>query len=297
VHKAAHLGFDASVVYSPEGHPEPTAPAYRDYAAPVARRCDDAPDVVVVAPETQVPDLFSFRYAQRALWWLSVDNFLVRNEAARRQLDVVYHPDSRLLHLAQSQYAVDHLSGRGIIAVPLTDYVPADAVADLRSRRRAPKDDIIVYNPQKGFEVTRQLMARAPHLQWVPIEGLSRSGVIDLLGRAKAYIDFGGHPGRDRLPREAALAGACVLVGRRGSAVNPVDVPVPTPYKFSAGGEDHARIITALEGVLSDHASHARRFEGYQQWVGSQESTFTDETFMFCAALQARMQAGARFHV
>ena len=56
--------------------------------------------------------------------------------------------------------------------------------------------------------------------------------VEDCLSQAKVYIDFGGHPGKDRIPREAALCGCCVVTGRRGAAGNDVEVPINQSYKL-----------------------------------------------------------------
>jgi len=45
----------------------------------------------------------------------------------------------------------------------------------------------------------------------------------------KLYVDFGKHPGKDRMPREAAVHGCCIITGRRGAAGNPFDIPIPNP--------------------------------------------------------------------
>lgn len=46
------------------------------------------------------------------------------------------------------------------------------------------------------------------------------------------YIDFGEHPGKDRIPREAAMRDLIVITGRDGAAVNDVDVSIPKKYKI-----------------------------------------------------------------
>ena len=52
--------------------------------------------------------------------------------------------------------------------------------------------------------------------------------------RAKIYIDFGPHPGMDRFPREAALAGCMIVTNTQGAAEYYADVPIPHKYKFQA---------------------------------------------------------------
>ena len=61
---------------------------------------------------------------------------------------------------------------------------------------------------------------------------LSPEQVQAMLKKAKVYIDFGGHPGMDRIPREAALAGCIVVTNREGSAAFRQDVPIPSQYKI-----------------------------------------------------------------
>jgi len=61
---------------------------------------------------------------------------------------------------------------------------------------------------------------------------MPREEVIKLLQKAKVYIDFDYHPRKDRLPREAAILGCCVITRKRGSAKFFEDVPIPDEYKF-----------------------------------------------------------------
>ena len=77
-------------------------------------------------------------------------------------------------------------------------------------------------------------MAAYPDLGFVPRQGLNHAAMRAILGCAKLYIDFGHHPGKDRMPREAARAGCCILTSRSGSAQYQADMPIPDDYKFDA---------------------------------------------------------------
>lgn len=304
VHKATVLGYDASVVYFPADHPDPTADVYRCYAAPVAPAVVDAADSLVVVPETEVPRLLDLGAAQRGLWWLSVDNFVSRNEALRQQvqsaappLDLVYDTRSRCIHLAQSDYARQHLKSRGAGSLTLTDYIRSEIVEQSQQVRGGPKDDIVVYNAKKGMEFTEQLMAASsPAIEWVPLQNLTPSQVTGLLGRAKAYVDFGNHPGRDRIPREAALCGCCVLTGSRGSAGNPVDLPIPAAYRFEdADPATPGRVLERIEDVFKDYRTHADRFADYRGWIEGQEQAFTHEVFTALSTVEGHLRRTQRF--
>ena len=294
------LGFDMGMVYLPEEHADPTPEVYRFYAPRIARHIADAPDSLVVVPETGTLQLLELRHARRAVWWLSVEHFLLRADAMRQQghkgpnpLDFVFDPRFGCLHLAQSEYARAWAAQRGAGEVlMLTDYVRDELLQRARSVRGQAKEDIVAYNPKKGLEFTRRLMAASTDrpIRWVPIENMTPLQVAELLGRAKVYVDFGPHPGRDRIPREAALCGAVVITGTQGSAGNPVDVPLPAGYKFD---ERHPLAVSGtlerIDAVMADYAGHAQRFDAYRGWIESQRDVFFDEVFTALAHAEAGM--------
>ena len=53
------------------------------------------------------------------------------------------------------------------------------------------------------------------------------------LNQSKFFIDFGHHPGRDRIPREAVSQGSKVLIMKEGAAKNKLDVNINNDYKFT----------------------------------------------------------------
>jgi len=94
------------------------------------------------------------------------------------------------------------------------------------------KKIFVAYNPKKGFEITQHLMKLAPDINWRPIQNMTPAQVQELLAQAKVYIDFGEFPGLERLPREAILSGCVVITGKRGAAVNDIDINIPDEFKF-----------------------------------------------------------------
>ncbi|MCX7738527.1 MAG: hypothetical protein N2Z80_03840 [Hydrogenothermaceae bacterium] len=68
--------------------------------------------------------------------------------------------------------------------------------------------------------------------------------MIDILKKAKVYIDFGNHTGKDRIPREAAMLECCVITGRRGIAKYREDVPIPENYKIEDKVENIPLILS-----------------------------------------------------
>ncbi len=82
-----------------------------------------------------------------------------------------------------------------------------------------------------------------PGWTFVPLENMSKQEVRALMQQSRYYIDFGHHPGKDRLPREAAASGCVVLTLRAGAAQFFDDVPL-------AQESSVATLLLALEASL-----------------------------------------------
>jgi hypothetical protein len=165
----------------------------------------------------------------------------------------------------------------------LSDYLADEYVQAIGRPSRRQRDNLLVYNPAKGRRQT-QLILRAlahssgPRTQMIPLVGMTREQVRDVLGRAKVYIDFGGHPGKDRIPREAAAMGACVIVNRRGSAGNSVDIPIPNEFKI----DDRRRgfemlVVERIKTLMTDFDRHTRSFDAYRQAIAREPASFAED--------------------
>lgn len=287
---ARSLGVDASLLYYPT--PRLTVnPAYAHYDVDVIGRIADQVGVVVVANETALDYVpTSPTLAQWALWWLSVDNLftMLRMQVTTPKNDPdqvrwLCSPTSRLVHLTQSQYAREFLHARGTRSLMLTDYLSDAFVRDAEQRREQPKKDVVLYNPRKGMQITQRLIDGARgELEFVPITGLDAAGVAELLGSARLYVDFGEHPGRDRLPREAALSGCCVITGRRGAAANRVDIPLPDRFKLDEHSPTFVSDFLELaSATLRDFDRVTAELDDYRAVIAGQHDAFVGETSAF----------------
>lgn len=291
VHKARRQGFDARIVYLPAGSGLQPPDAYRCYDIEIDRPASYTSQDIVIVPEVMTTVLPKHPIAKYVLWWLSVDNFFVNRRRMRGQqskagsataglADFDFRSRPWLWHAAQSEYARLFLEQRGVGPIGmLTDYVRRDLIPDSDDVDQPKKEDLIVYNPKKGWHFTERLMKESPAAAtWVPLENMTPAEVGALLNRAKIYIDFGEHPGRDRIPREAAIRNCCVVTGLRGAAANTVDIPIPPTYKIdeTAVGA-FEQINNLLVEILSDHATHITGFSGYRDAIREQESAFEKE--------------------
>jgi hypothetical protein len=139
------------------------------------------------------------------------------------------------------------------------------------------KENIIVYNPKKGFSFIKKIISSAEDMKFIPLINMSREEVIKTLQRAKVYIDFGNHPGKDRIPREAAILGCCVITGKRGSAKYFEDVPIPEEYKFEDGEKNIPKIIEKIRECFESFEERYKDFEYYRQKIKQEPREFIED--------------------
>lgn len=293
VHAARQQGLDARVVYLPrkKGIPAEPAQPYKIYDVQIDAELDDAAGTLIVVPEDQTWRLRSIKRADKAIWWLSIDHHFssIKQEQRKRfkhwlglnrpfNLD---KPDPAVWHLAQSEYARLFLVGKGLQRVQmLTDYLRDDFVAAVtQSTSVGQRLRRVAFNPKKGWEQTQKIMALAGDaIEFVRLENMRPDQVRDTLLTAMVYMDFGHHPGRDRIPREAGICGCGVITGRRGSAANQVDVPIDAMYKIDESAPDFAQqAVRVLLDILDQRERHQSAFDGYRQVISDQKRTFFGE--------------------
>lgn len=280
---------------------------YGRYESAYSSTVPDAEDVIVVLPEIAISHARLFSRARVVIWWLSVDfaePYLHRLAVARGErsrsgrvahlvhVAAPWRPELRagavrallptLSHCAQSTYAVSYLyAHEGVVANDLSDYIQSagDHADDTTtSRPRVPGS--VAYNPAKGRDYLQALRDLAPELTWRPVQGLSREQVVEMLGEVEVYIDLGHHPGRDRIPREAALSGCVVVVARRGSAAFPQDMPIQDSLRIRISpsvGETAEQARKVLDTVLADPEPWRRGQDEYRRQIRGQEAVFRRE--------------------
>ena len=280
---------------------------YKKYSIKLKQEVNDKKNNIVVLCEVFFHYVFKFKNIQPLFWWLSVDNFYFSQEV-NLNISEYYKWNKKLLpkvflrkikgfgkfenrfwgnfnlkkintlngiHGYQSEYAKDFLLKHGINnIVPLKDYINTDYNQNFNT---SVKENIIVYNPKKGLAFTKKLIKLTPELKWVPIQNMSRAEVLSLLERSKLYIDFGYHPGKDRLPREAALNGCCIITGKLGAAGYYGDIPISPNYKFEQRNIDIPIIIKSIYEILDLYESKILDFANYRQIILGEKDEFEND--------------------
>lgn len=280
-HKLIGFGVDARLVYftgdpnsedwvnNSQSWAKSVTPLYAHYDVRVANDIIDAPDNVVIAPELWPFALARATHCQKAIWWLA---------AIPEMRSILEHfpGDVReLTHLCQSALARHSLHALGAATTfMLSDYtrpsylVPFDPVV---------KEPVVAYSPAKGMEYTSAILQQLPDVRFERLQGMTPEQLRDTLRRSMLFIDFGHHPGKDRIPREAAISGCCVIVARRGSANFYHDVPIPERFKFSTDQFDVGAITAGIRHVLGSYRSESQSFDFYRIAIMNEEANFEDE--------------------
>ncbi|MDD3417006.1 MAG: glycosyltransferase family A protein [Lachnospiraceae bacterium] len=264
--------FNAYMYYYGEYEQSPVHSNYIQYQIPYTVTMDgiDLAGNCFIVPEPTVSVLESMKYCRKIIWWLSIDFFFENNSMS----DGLKLAKMDYLHFVQSEFARNYI--HTIFGIKeerifyLSDYLREDFVEAVEYKR----ENIVLYNPKKGYEITKYLIEQAPDIQFIPLIHMTPAQVGEHLRTAKMYIDFGNHPGKDRIPREAALSGCCVITGMNGSAAYYKDVPIPDKYKFHDGIKQAEEIIEMIRDVFSNYEKVNIDFDSYRAVIRNEKDAF-----------------------
>ena len=222
---------------------------YADYGPRVAHEIVLDRETLLVVPEAVPVPRGATAACGVAIWWLSIDNaFPGKPELRDQPQRAAFLQTPGLIHLYQSEYARQWLVEGGAEQVyALSDYTArlfteAPAAAPAASAKAS-------FNAQKGVVEAQEFFARRPGYDALALKGYTKLALRNIFAERALYVDFGHFPGKDRMPREAAVSGSIVFVNRAGAGAFGEDFPLPDPFKFTSGeiGEAlDARLLAAL---------------------------------------------------
>ncbi|MFV0555389.1 MAG: hypothetical protein ACK5LR_11910 [Mangrovibacterium sp.] len=278
---------------------------YAKYQIKIADSIEDISNNIVVHFDSGFSYASELDKVQKILWWMSVDNLFLSKKNPLKLSDVYSFNkgiasvcffrkikwlfkgknffrssfsiqsliDLDAVAAYQSEYARDFLEKKGFKKiVPLKDYINTEHGTQCDNPE--DREDIVLYNPKKGFKYTKQLIRLATELNWVPIQNMTRTELVSLMRKSKLYVDFGNHPGKDRLPREAALNGCCIITGRRGAADFHGDVAISDKYKFDERSAKKRDIVATIKETLENYSTKINDFEDYREKILHEEQEF-----------------------
>lgn len=289
VHELNNSGAKAGMLYYPFGKRFEKLDLYAKYDVPVI----DYSEAIEIGSSIILPEIYTYLipkfFNQKIyIWWMSVDNYInskkLRFSIANRFLPWNFLKLSKSSsnlsrvngHFYQSEYARLYLQAYDIRNVySLSDYINEDYLNEMVGVDYKAKKNIVVYNPAKGIEQTKMIISSLKSCSFVPIINMSRLEVKNLLKIAKVYIDFGNHPGKDRIPREAVAMGCCLITNRRGSAANIVDINIPDKYKIDDTVKGfESKVASLIEDIFSSYEKEVKYFDEYKLSINSERYGF-----------------------
>jgi len=234
---------------------------YRRYNVIVGKEIKFNQDNILIFPEVWTRYIKQYSDITKVIWWLSVDNNVDEFKD---------YNDNSLHHFYQSVYALHHLVRNGVENYyPVYDYITVPILD-------GTKTDSVCYNPKKGMEHTKKIIEKlAEQYQFVALENMKPEEVGEALSKSKIYIDFGGHPGKDRMPREAVLNNNIIITSLEGSAFYSDDVKMPMDYKFQPTSVD--RICNRIKECMAQYDSLIDDFVMYKKRIEDEKNEFMQQ--------------------
>lgn len=290
-YKLNSMGQDARMMYTqPYDNSNVQKRFETIYNNPYCYEFEDEDDNIIVVPESIIEYVYKVKKAKMYLWWLSVDNYYGAFTKKENCLKHCYHQINHLRnksvfknikHLVQSEYArlylLNECNVSGDCIFYLSDYLNKSYLQKATSTTSKVRKDQIIYNPRKGFEFSQKIMQLVTEYEWVPLQGYTPDQMVSVMNESKVYVDFGNHPGKDRIPREAAMCGCCVITGKRGAAANSKDILIPDDYKFSDDDNNIDLIKKCISTCMEFFDDKTKDFDMYRNRIMSEEEQFESD--------------------
>lgn len=269
--------------YDKENFSSPIHKEYEHYNIPYNEIVENVSENILIFPETFSIFIWEKKYkkVQKVIWWLSVSNFFVSLKAweqnlkenppkfKHRLLGRIKLPSlknvqkAKVNHLAHSYFSVDFLEKNNIkIIGKISGYMEDMFLTG--ENFTSQKKDIVTYNAIKNKDFLEEIKNMTPEINWLPMINMSLDEVADCMKSAKVYVDFGHHPGREKMPREACLLDCCLIIGKEGSAFFKEDVPIKDEYHFDKNEQNIPLIITKIKDCIENYDYKIIDFKDYK---------------------------------
>lgn len=262
-------GVTCSIFYYGKRVPEVIQEYQSIYPVPKTEQLNQ-PGAHIVFPEGIAPDEIPCPSGgSRWVWWLSANRHFLMSQ----------YMDCG--HLFQSEYARQKITALGAKGLMLTDYIRE--IFTGKEATTVQRQPWIAYNAAKS-SLAALILSRTQQFALLPIQHMEAPQVRHVLSQCKIYMDFGAHPGRDRLPREAALNGCMIITGRDGAAGNDIDIPIPDVYKISVG--ELPKATSHLLSLLDHYDEKISDFHPYRKCITQQRACFQQEIEALVSAVK-----------
>lgn len=301
--KLKAIGHKSKIIYIPKVK-DKLFKLYEEYDFDSADEVIDSAENIIIVPEIWPEKINNYKFIQKAIWWLSVDNYRkasiccepwkaeilykcitklfpsiyfdeLFNNFKRKPMFTFKSPrNSTVVHLAGSDYAYSFLLKKKAQCVLHLSSGPISSPFREEESTKLNKENIVLYNPAKGKKLVDRLIKSDSTLKWIPIQNMTSSEIKKLMLKSKVYVDFGPFPGKERLPREAVLCNCCIIVGKRGAGNFYQNVPFPAKYKFDVVQLKNKEVISCIKDCLNDYESHVDDFQQFKRLTLKEKEFF-----------------------
>lgn len=307
LHQLCHIlrnnGMDARMYYfdTNSGHrvyESPKPNKFNQYNTIYDPNIEDNIKNLLIVPENINSPLEYYKKIQKCVWWLGANNYFWLEEVSENKyLRFIYHWSRFLIgkktplsfsrikkqntkHLAQCWYTISFLTNKGLNNIPyLSDYTNEiyKEIYEKGLYQNKKRKNLILYNPKRNQKILNIIKRKVPQIQFIAIENMKNEQIIELMCSSKIYMDFGSHPGKDRLPREAVMCGCCVITSTLGSAGYYEDLPISSEFKFARNKENINEIIKKIYYIFDNYESETVKFDYYRNVIYEEKNKFIED--------------------
>lgn len=278
------LGEDAFIYYYGNDysqiHKNEFVPKYCEYnlkSSDIHNIADlDKENNVVIIPEVfPVRLIENFQNSKVVFWRLCI--FTHGQELNLPAFQKVYHgcqSDTQFKILRSSK-----LFDKGKYFM-LSDYINQIYITSEKNILSDRKNQVL-YNPRKGIKHSQSIInfLSEKDIKFIPISGMSNDQIRKLISESKVYIDFGDHPGKDRMPRECASGGCVVITGTQRCGANKKDIPIEEKFEYNESSDsyEYQKIGEFILEVLNNYETYFEKQKQYRNIIRKEKSVFTKE--------------------
>ncbi len=296
-------GYDASMYYINPQEEIVGSSYYKAYGVKRLKEIEDTSDSLVIVPETLVPFLFEYKNVGKMIYWLSLPFYfktppwkapfdiklfrsLVKcksyygyssgkiedlkrriSEYAKSKLNIW---DGSILHLSNSYLVADYCKSKGVEGYVLHNPI-RDEFYDT-STVQQEREKIVLFGPKTQRSWMRKASRKLPEFQFIKLKRMPSDQVFELMSKAMAFIEIGKFPGRDRMPREAAMRGCVVITNTRGTAGNDKDFKLTEDYRIVE--TKRKEIVRMIEDVATNYEKHYQKQAGFREELIEEKNNF-----------------------
>lgn len=284
---------------------------YPECGAKLATNIEDDSNNIVITSEYDTGILLNLSKTKNIIWWLSLDYYLItnpliytkmklRNQSwnkilgipifAKRLLFTIFNGKvnyfykkndlKKVNHLYNCEYVRNYLLKNNVSEKSMHYLCGPIISTKINKSIIKNKQDIVVYNPAKANKkILQRVIDIVSHLdkdiKFIALKDMDHNEVLEILSRAKLYIDLGYFPGPERTPREAVINFCNILTSTSGSAANNIDVPINNEYKFNLEGKGiETSISEKIINMINNYETDLKDFDTYRQKVYEQKERF-----------------------